>query len=114
MNGDDILRALVDDSRVYLHYTDESGLQLIMLEGVIRPNSKGYVHFTQEPMSPERAFNDLFIAATTHAGRGSHIIALRLDVGLPMETTSLYEARVAQSVRVDQHGFLYAGVNPFR
>ena len=114
MTGDDMLRALVDDARVYLHYTDASGLDLMMLEGVIRPNSKGYVHFTQEPMSPERAFNDLFIGASTHAGRGSHIIALRLDAGMPMETTSLYEARVRQSVRIDQHGFLYAGVNPFR
>ena len=114
MTGDAIIRALLDDPRVYLHYTDAGGLELIMLEGVIRPNSKGWVHFTQEPMSPDRAHNDLFIGATTHAGRGTHIIALRLDVGLPMETTSMYEARVRQSVRIDQHGFIYAGVNPFR
>ena len=114
MNGDDIIRALLNDTRVYLHYTDQSGLDLIMSEGVIRPNSKGYAHFTQEPMSPDRAFNDLFIGSETHAGRGTHIIALRLDVGLPMETTSLLEARVRQSVRIDQHGFVYAGVNPFK
>ena len=115
MNAEDLLyTALMNDARVFLHYTSGSGLAGILAAGTIRTDGKGYVYFTQEPFTPEQAHMNLFIGASTHEGRGTHIIALRLDSGIPLEDAGLYETRVRQSIRVDQHEMIYNGPNPFR
>ncbi|NUQ75853.1 MAG: hypothetical protein HUU21_20105 [Polyangiaceae bacterium] len=113
MNADEILSLLVSDPRVYLHYTDEGGLESIQSQGVIRTNDKFAVYFTQEPFSEAEAHTRLFIGATTHAGRGSHILVVRLDNGLALERSGFYEVCARQSVRLSQHQVLYAGPNPF-
>lgn len=113
MNADEILSLILSDPRVYLHYTDESGMDAILMDGVIRTNTKYTVYFTQEPFSQAEAHLKLFIGATTHAGRGSHILVIRLDNGLLLERTGFYEVCARQSVRLDQHQVLYSGKNPF-
>lgn len=104
---------LLTDSQVYVHYTDESGLNGILREGVIRPNFKGVVYLSQEPLKASETANVLFIGATTHEGRGTHILVLRLDLGLPVTRLTTYESSVRQSIRLDQHRVIYAGPNPF-
>ena len=113
MGADEILGLLLSDPRVYLHYTDEAGLESIRSEGVIRTNDKFAVYFSQEPFSQAEAHTRLFIGASTHAGRGSHILAVRLDNGLAIERTGFYEVCARQSVRLTQHQVLYSGPNPF-
>jgi hypothetical protein len=113
MTADEILGLILSDPRVYLHYTDGPGLQSILVEGVIRTNTKFAVYFTQEPFSQGDAHTNLFIGATTHAGRGSHVLVVRLDNGLPLERSGFYEVCARQSVRLTQHQVLYAGENPF-
>jgi hypothetical protein len=113
MKGDDIISTLLSDTQVYIHYTDEGGLDRILSEGVIRTDQKGYVYFTQEPLTQSEAHNNLFIGASTHAGRGTHILVLRLDMGMPVEQCGYMELRVRQSVRLDQHFVIYKGENPF-
>lgn len=113
MKGDDILHALLNDTQTFIHYTDASGLERIFSEGVIRTDQKGYVYFSQEPMNQQTAHTNIFIGATTHEGRGSHILVLRLDMGMPIENCGMYELRVRQGVRLDQHQLVYAGENPF-
>jgi hypothetical protein len=113
MDANGILSLILSDPRVYLHYTDEAGIANILMEGVIRTNTKYAVYFTQEPFSQEEAHMKLFIGATTHAGRGSHILVVRLDNGLLLERTGFYEVCARQSVRLDQHQVLYSGKNPF-
>jgi hypothetical protein len=103
MNGDELLAALVNGNRTYLHYTDEPGMASMLADGVIRTDQKGYVYFTQEPFTQAQAHTNLFIGSSTHAGRGSHILCLRLDNGLPLEDCGFYEVRSRQSVRIDQH-----------
>lgn len=113
MTQNEILGLLLSDPRVYIHYTDEVGLGDILREGVIRTNTKHAVYFTQEPFSQAEAHIKLFIGATTHAGRGSHILVVRLDNGLMLERTGFYEVCTRQSVRLTQHQVLYSGPNPF-
>ncbi len=113
MTGDELLQELVYDSNTYIHYTDASGLSRILQEGVIRTDQKGYVYFTQEPMTQAQAHMNIFIGASTHEGRGSHVLVLRLSVGMPIEDCGLYELRVRQGVRLDQHHIVYYGENPF-
>ncbi|MGK3971036.1 hypothetical protein WMF38_04910 [Sorangium sp. So ce118] len=113
MTGDEILQAILSEHYVYLHYTDEQGLSGILHEGVLRPDHKGVVYLTQEPMTQAEAHTNLFIGATTHGGRGSHILVLRLDSGLPIRRLTNYEFSVDQNIKIHQHEVLYAGVNPF-
>lgn len=113
MTANEILGEILSDPRVYIHYTDEAGLGDILREGVIRTNTKLAVYFTQEPFSQAQAHTNLFIGATTHAGRGSHVVVVRLDNGLPLEKTGYYEVCARQSVRLVQHQVLYSGANPF-
>lgn len=113
MTADEIINAIMSDSRTYIHYTDGAGLQSIQNEGVIRANHKFALYLSQEPMSPSEADMKLFISATTHAGRGSHILLLRLDSGVRVVRTAEFEFRAETSIRLDQHMVLYAGPNPF-
>ncbi|MEZ4303008.1 MAG: hypothetical protein R3B70_49245 [Polyangiaceae bacterium] len=112
-SANEIIHLLLTDPRVYLHYTDLAGLNAILGQGVIRTDSKYAVYFTQEPFSQAEAHTKLFIGATTHAGRGSHVLVVKLDNGLPIERTGYYEVCVRQSVRLAQHQVLYSGPNPF-
>ena len=112
MTHDDIELALLNDDRVFLHYTDEGGASAIRSTGVIRTNEKSVVYLTQEPMSADGAGVSLFIGAPTHAGRGSHVVVLRIDSGLPVRRTALLEFAADQVIRLDQHRVLYIGPNP--
>jgi hypothetical protein len=112
MTGNEILDAVLSDQRVFIHYTDESGLRGMLHEGVIRTNFKGVVYLTQEPLSQGEAHTRLFIGATTHEGRGSHLIILRVDGGLPVTRLTDYEFSVSQSIKLHQHTVLYSGPNP--
>lgn len=108
------IRSFLSDASVFIHYTDEKGLRGIQQNGVIRPNYKGFVYLSQTPFSPENANMNLFLAQTTHEGRGTHMIVMRLDPGLnPTKMSDLYEFRVNQSIRLDQHELLYSGKNLF-
>ncbi len=109
-----LFEALCTDEDVYVHYTDSVGLGYINEQGVIRPDGKGYVYFSRENFSQSQAHTCLFIGASTHAGRGSHIVVVRLDRGLALENCSYYEYRCQCSVRLDQHAIIYAGANPFK
>ncbi len=113
MNANDIRSALVYQQGVYLHYTTAEGLSSILQEGVIRPNFKGVVYLSQEPVDQRSAHNTLFIGATTHAGRGSHLLVLALDTGLPVTRLTDYEFSVSQNIKLHQHTVLFAGANPF-
>lgn len=112
MTDDDIMRALLSDNRVYLHYTDAAGASAIRQTGVIRTNTKLAVYLTQEPMSEAEAHQKLFIGATTHEGRGSHVVVLRISAGLPVRRLSTFEFASDQTIRLDQHQVLYIGPNP--
>jgi hypothetical protein len=108
-----IEHALLSESNVYIHYTSAEGLSHIEHEGVIRVNAKMVIYLTQEMFKPDDAHMNLFIGATTHEDRGTHIVVLRLDSGIPVERVSLYEYVVRQTIRLDQHVVLSAGENPF-
>ncbi len=112
MTGNEILNAVLSDHRVYIHYTDESGLRSMLHEGVIRTNFKGVVYLTQEPFSQSEAHTRLFIGAVTHEGRGSHLLVIRVDGGLPVTRLTDYEFSVSQSIKLHQHAVMYAGPNP--
>jgi hypothetical protein len=114
MTAEQLFNALANDPKLHLHYTDGSGVDRILSDGVMRTDEKFALYFTREPMTESEAHNALFIGASTHAGKGSHVIAVRLSDGLPLEQTALYEFRCTQSVRLDQHVLVYAGPNPFR
>lgn len=111
--GDRIIEALLSEYDVYLHYTSEAGLAGITHDGVIRPNSKFAVYLTKEPMKAHEAAHKLFIGATTHEGRATHVIAFRMASGVPIEPCGYYEFCVRQSLRLDQHDVIYKGPNPF-
>lgn len=113
MTDTEIRSLLGSDPRVYLHYTDDRGLKQIHADGVIRMNSKYSVYFSREPLDPATANICLFISATTHVDRGSHLLVLRLDPGIPLEQTGPLEFRTRQSIRLIQHELLYTGPNPF-
>ncbi|WNG18842.1 hypothetical protein [Cystobacter fuscus] len=114
MNSIEIRSLLQADPDVFIHYTDETGLRNILQEGVIRPNRKGHVYFTQEPFSQADAHMNLFLAQSTHEGRGSHILVIRLDPGVRITKMSdLYEFRIQDSLKLHQHEVLYEGKNPF-
>ena len=113
MTGDQIIHALLGSTNVYLHYTSAQGLAGILAEGVIRGNNKFAVYLTQEPIKESEAHNKLFIGATTHQGRATHLIVLRLDSGVPVDRVGYYEFQVRQNIRLDQHVVLFAGQNPF-
>ncbi len=113
MDKSKIEHALLSDSNVYIHYTSAEGLSAIRHEGVIRANAKMVVYLTQEMFKPADAHLSLFIGASTHEGRGTHIIVLRLDSGIPVERLSYYEYAVRQTIRIDQHVVVYEGENPF-
>lgn len=113
MTADEIIGHILSDPRVFLHYTSEAGLQGILAEGVIRTNVRGAVYFTQEPFSQAQVHTNLMIGATTHEGRGTHLLAVRLDNGIPIETCGYMEVCVRQTIRLSQHQILYSGPNPF-
>jgi hypothetical protein len=113
MTGDEIIQAVLSEHGVFLHYTDDQGLRGILYEGVLRPDYKGVVYLTQEPMTQAEAHTNLFIGATTHSGRATHLLVLRLDIGLPIRPLNNYEFRVDQNIKLHQHEVLYAGLNPF-
>ncbi|WP_437909857.1 hypothetical protein WME95_19510 [Sorangium sp. So ce327] len=113
MTGDEIIEAILSQYSVFLHYTDEAGLSGILHEGVIRPNHNGVVYLTQEPMTQAEAHTNIFIGATTHSGRASHLLVLQLDIGLPIRRLNNYEFRVDQNIKLHQHNVLYTGLNPF-
>ncbi|AKJ05076.1 hypothetical protein [Archangium gephyra] len=118
MNAVQIEQLLKLDPSVYLHFTDSLGFHSIQQEGLIRTNTKGFVFLTRMPFSAEQATVNLFISASTHTGRGSHVFVLRLDPGLRIIPTSQnyegYEYRATQSIKLKQNEVLYAGENPFR
>lgn len=66
----ELFEILCTDSRAYVHYTDAAGIDGMNDTGVIRTDGKGWVYFTREPFTQEQAHTNLFIGATTHAGRG--------------------------------------------
>ncbi|AKT37190.1 uncharacterized protein CMC5_013200 [Chondromyces crocatus] len=113
LTAEQILNELILDSRVFLHYTSSSGLSGIMKDGVIQTDGKYAVYFSQEPMSPDDVHTKLLIGATTHEGRGTHLLVIRVDSGIPIETTGYHEVCVRQRIRLDQHMVLYHGPNPF-
>jgi hypothetical protein len=113
MTRDQIEHALLSQPNVYVHYTSAEGLSAITHEGVIRTNAKMVIYLTQEMFKQSDAHMNLFIGATTHEGRGTHILVLHLDSGVPVERVSYYEYAVRQTIRLDQHVVLYAGENPF-
>jgi hypothetical protein len=113
MSKAQIENALLSDSNVYIHYTSEEGLIEIQHEGVIRVNAKMVVYLTQEMFTPSDAHTKLFIGASTHEARGTHVIVLRLDSGIPVERTGYFEYAVRQTIRLDQHVVVYQGENPF-
>ena len=114
MNSIEIRSLLRADAAVYIHYTDENGLRNINQEGLIRPNFKGHVYLSQTPFSQQNAHMNLFLAQTTHAGRGSHLFVIRIDPGLQVKKMpDLYEFRVESSIKLRQHEVLFSGKNPF-
>jgi hypothetical protein len=113
MTRDEIINAILSLPNVYLHYTGAEGLSGIQHEGVIRTNSKTVVYLTQEPFSADQAHTNLFIGASTHEGRGTHLLVLHLDSGVPVERVGHFEYVVRQTIRLDQHVVLFAGENPF-
>jgi hypothetical protein len=113
MTGTELRNLLLSDPQVYLHYTDDQGLKQIHAEGVIRTNRKFTVYFSREPFDKAMANICLFLSQPTHADRGSHVIALRIDPGIKMETNGYFEFWTTQTVRLMQHEVLYSGQNPF-
>jgi hypothetical protein len=113
MSKDKIKEALLHQQNVYIHYTSATGLSAIVHEGVIRTNPKLAIYLTQEMFPPDVAQTNLFIAAKTHEGRGTHVLVLQIDSGIPVERVGFYEYAVRQSIRLSQHVVIYAGENPF-
>lgn len=114
MNSVEIRSLLVSEPDVFIHYTDAAGLRNIQQEGVIQTNRKGHVYLSQTPFSQQDAHMNLFLAQSTHEGRGSYIIVIRIDPGMRVTKMSdLYEFRVENSIKLHQHEVLFSGKNPF-
>lgn len=98
---------------MFVHYADDAGLRGILESGIIRANRKGFVYLTREVFGRDDANMRLFLAQPTHEGRGSHLLLIRLDPGLRVvKMPDIYEFRIQDSIRLDQHEVLYAGRNP--
>lgn len=70
-----------DDDDVYFHYTDASGAAAIQSSGVIQANG-GKVYLSKAALSPEQAFNTLFIGNPDYAGKGDWVVTLRVYDGV--------------------------------
>ena len=94
------------------HYTDAAGSAGIAETGVIQSGMKGRVHLTDEMYSPEEAANALFIGAPSHAGRGDHVVMLRVPEGTELIPGSMpNEVYTQGSLRPEE--VIYNGPNPF-
>lgn len=59
----------------YFHYTNEAGALGIQASGTIRQDD-GFVFVTQEVLSPEDAFNSLFIASPEKRAHGDYFVSI--------------------------------------
>lgn len=99
---------------VVFHYTDETGLNGITGSGVLKPDGKGRVFVTQEMLSAGDAHNVLFAGAPSHAGRGSHLLAIRLREGAAVEQqVQRFELVHQGALRFDPSDIVFSGINPF-
>jgi RHS repeat-associated protein len=100
--------------QVLRHYTNEAGLKAIQESKMLRPNSKGQVFATEKTLNPAQAFDEIFIGADTHAGRGGFVIeftprqGVTFTPGKPGEL--IHKGTVRFGRHVDVH---YAGPNPY-
>ena len=69
------------DENVYFHFTDEAGATAIESSGVIRAND-GKVYLSKSALSPDDAFNTLFIGNPEYAGKGDYVATLRVYDGV--------------------------------
>jgi len=115
MVGADIRNLIATDAQVFLHYTSEAGYKAIKDSGVLRVSDKFAVYFTREALAPSEMGNVLFIGASTHEGRGTHVFVLRLDPGILLEEHGwgIAEYITRQRIKLGQHEVLYEGKNPF-
>lgn len=69
---------------------------------------------TQEMLSPDDVHNVLFAGAPSHAGRGSHLLAVRLRVGTALEQqVQRFEFVHHGALRFEPSNIVFSGPNPF-
>lgn len=107
--------ALADslDDNVFFHYTDEVGHSGIMDSAVVRADVKGRSYFTQDMVSSGDALNVLFAGNPAYAGRGTHLIAFRIDPARLRPGEQLNELIHSGSFRFSPEDVLFHGLNPF-
>jgi hypothetical protein len=99
---------------IFRHYTDDAGLEGILNSGVINANDRNQVFATERALSSTDAFNELFIGAPTHAGRGDNVIEFTARPGVAFEPGKPGELIHYGSLRPGRHiDITYAGPNPY-
>ena len=121
------LEAALDQGGIYLHFTDQAGLQAIQRAGKIedhsaknRPGSKPgiYVAPGHQTFNPEEAHLNLFLGDEKYSRRGEYVIAVRLPTASVTEGEALTEKSKYKEAKytagdIDLQSAIYKGPNPF-
>jgi hypothetical protein len=104
--------AMIAASQVFHHYTNEAGYKSIDTSRMILPNTSGKVFVTELSLNPSQAFNQLFIGAATHAGRGDYVFPFTAKQGVTFESGKRDELFYLGTLRFDRHvEVVYSGPN---
>jgi RHS repeat-associated protein len=101
-------------ANVLRHYTDEAGFNAIQESQLLLPNRRGQVFATEKALNPSQAFEELFIGAPTHAGRGDYVFELVPRQGVTFVAGKPGELIYNGTVRFGRHvDVRFAGRNPY-
>ena len=88
------------------HHTTPIAAQRILSEGVIRPNGKGRVYLTPDNMSPEEAYQKLFIESPLYMDR-TRVIAVEVSeeaLGEFSDGCTNYEVIARRPIKMNRNG----------
>ncbi|SAK54672.1 RHS protein [Caballeronia temeraria] len=98
---------------VFIHYTDQAGLNNILKTGAINPNSSGKVYLTDILMTPGDVERDIFIGNERYAGRGDYAVIFKAtdEQMANIRQSSLLEYIHEGKMNIGE--VLHAGQNPY-
>jgi hypothetical protein len=81
---------------------------------MLLPNAKSQVFATEKALNPAQAFDEIFIGADTHVGRGDFVIEFTPRQGVTFSLGKPGEFIHRGTVRFGRHvDVRYAGPNPY-
>ncbi|WP_147194969.1 RHS repeat-associated core domain-containing protein [Pantoea sp. CCBC3-3-1] len=98
---------------IFIHYTDQKGLEGIMNTKVLNPNASGKVYITDLLMSPEDVSRNLLINNKDHIGRGEYAVVFKSDELQARNIQQSSELEYIHSGKLKLNNVIYAGKNPY-